>query len=179
MRGCRPLPCCAVCLEHCCVFFSPPNCARAGSRPPGIATPHNNTPSMLTTQGSNSSGASAVDHAGSEQQAGPSMDADPTNEPIDSDEDHNQTQAGCATLAIFIYSHIEEGILSHVPTLNFHLDSKRYNLRVSFITSRPRVVKTEERASTLEPPPAFYFFQPKDPVFYETKCCRIFPHFAS
>ena len=47
-----------------------------------IATPHN-TPSMTTTWGSSSSCASAVDHAGSEQQSDPSTDVDPANEPID------------------------------------------------------------------------------------------------
>ena len=35
-------------------------------------TPHNNTSGMPTTRGSSSSGASAVDQAGSEQQADPS-----------------------------------------------------------------------------------------------------------
>ena len=49
-----------------------------------IATLHN-TPinSMSTTRGNSSNGASAVDHAGSEQQADPSTDVDPANEPID------------------------------------------------------------------------------------------------
>ena len=38
---------------------------------------------MSTTRGNSSNGASAVDHAGSEQQADPSTDVDPANEPID------------------------------------------------------------------------------------------------
>ena len=37
-------------------------------------------PSMPATRGSSSSGASSVDQAGSEQQADPSVDVDPTNE---------------------------------------------------------------------------------------------------
>ena len=37
---------------------------------------------MPATRGSSSSGASAVDQAGSEQQADPSIDVDPTNETI-------------------------------------------------------------------------------------------------
>ena len=48
---------------------------------------------MLNTRVSSSSGASAVDQAGSEQQADPSMDVDSANEAIDVDEQHDQTQA--------------------------------------------------------------------------------------
>ena len=57
-----------------------------------LDTSHRHTTrSMPTTRGSSSGGASAADHAGSEQQADPCMDVDPTNEPIDVDEDRNQT----------------------------------------------------------------------------------------
>ena len=57
-------------------------------------TTHSNTPSMPTTRGSSSSGASAVDQAGGGQQPDPSMDVDPTNNVIDVDvnEDNDQTQ---------------------------------------------------------------------------------------
>ena len=56
-----------------------------------ITTPHH-TPSMLTTRGSSSNGAST---AGSKQEASVSMDIDPTPGAIDVDdnEDNNQTHA--------------------------------------------------------------------------------------
>ena len=48
---------------------------------------------MPDTRVSNSSGASAVDQAGGEQQADPLMDVDSTNEAIDVDEKHDRTLA--------------------------------------------------------------------------------------
>ena len=56
---------------------------------------------MPTTRGSSSGGVSTVDQAGGGQQPDPSMDADPTNNLIDVDEDNDRTQAE-PTLFLYI-----------------------------------------------------------------------------